>query len=214
MSEVVKRKSEPGGRRAAQTRVTRRRITDAALGLFQRHGYAATTLDQIAAAAGVAVQTVYFHFGNKATVLKEVVDVLAVGDDEPIPMLDRPWVRQVREEPDARRALAIWLGNARVIFTRITPIMKIVRDAAGADPAMAAQWDANQQQRFTAHQAMVQQLAEKQALKPHVSAAEATDIVFTLVSPEVYYLLTVERGWTPEQWERWIIDTIATTILR
>jgi len=116
MSDVVKRKTEPGTRRAAQARATRRRITDQALELFLRHGYAATTLDQIAAQAGVAVQTVYFHFGNKATVLKEVVDVLAVGDDEPIPLLDRPWVERVRQEPDSRRALAIWLSNGRVIF--------------------------------------------------------------------------------------------------
>src|ERR1700731_4552529 len=104
MSDVVKGKAEPGTRRAAQARATRRRITDQALELFLRHGYAATTLDQIAAQAGVAVQTVYFHFGNKATVLKEVVDVLAVGDDQPIPMLERPWVQQVRDETDGRKA--------------------------------------------------------------------------------------------------------------
>src|SRR5580704_1216270 len=95
----VKGKDRPGTRRAQQARATRQRITGQALELFLRQGYAATTLDQIAASAGVAVQTVYFHFGNKATVLKEVVDLLAVGDEEPVPMLDRPWVQQMREEP-------------------------------------------------------------------------------------------------------------------
>ena len=52
-------------------------------------GYGSTTLEQIAARAGVAVQTVYFHFGNKRTVLKEAVDVAAVGDDEPVALLER-----------------------------------------------------------------------------------------------------------------------------
>jgi AcrR family transcriptional regulator len=214
MTDVVKRKAEPGTRRAAQARATRRRITDQALELFLRHGYAATTLDQIAARAGVAVQTVYFHFGNKATVLKEVVDVLAVGDDEPVPMLDRPWVQRVRHEPDSRRALAIWLSNGRVIFTRVAPIMKIVRDAAGADPEMAAQWQANQRQRLTAYRAFAQQFADKQALRPGLPVQEAADIIFALVSLEVYFLLTAERGWTPTQWEAWITTTLADAILR
>jgi AcrR family transcriptional regulator len=214
MSDVVKRKAEPGTRRAAQARATRRRITDQALELFLRHGYAATTLDQIAAQAGVAVQTVYFHFGNKATVLKEVVDLLAVGDDEPIPLLDRPWVERVRQEPDSRRALAIWLSNGRVIFTRVAPIMKIVRDAAGADPEMAAQWQTNQRQRLTAYRAFAQQFADKQALRPGLSVQEAADIIFALVSLEVYFLLTAERGWTPAQWEAWITATLTDAILR
>src|SRR6266481_4263132 len=100
MSDAVKKRAEPGTRRASQARATRRRIIDQAGDLFLRQGYAATTLDEIASAAGVAVQTVYFHFGNKATVLKHVVDMLAVGDEEPVPMLGRPWVQQMREEPD------------------------------------------------------------------------------------------------------------------
>src|SRR6266576_2749827 len=108
MSGGVKHTAESGTRRAQQARATRRRIIDQAAKLFIEQGYAATTLDQIAAAGGVAVQTVYFHFRNKATVLKEVVDVLAVGDDEPVPMLDRPWVQRAYDEDDPRRAVAIW----------------------------------------------------------------------------------------------------------
>jgi AcrR family transcriptional regulator len=214
MDDVVKGKAEPGTRRAEQARATRRRIIDQARELFLRQGYAATTLEQIAAQAGVAVQTVYFHFGNKATVLKEIVDVLAVGDDEPIPMLDRDWVQQVRDEPDGRRALAIWLSNSRAIFTRVAPIMKIVRDAAGADPEMAAQWQTNQQQRLTAHRTLAQHLAEKQALRPELPQDQAADIIFSLISLEVYLLLTAERGWTPTQWEHWINNTLTVTILR
>src|SRR5688500_9224758 len=122
MSERVTR-GERGTRRADQAGATRRRIIDRAAALFVEQGYAATTLEQIGRAAGVAVQTVYFHFRNKATVLKEVVDVLAVGDDEPVPLLERPWAERMRREPDDRRALAIWLRNSRAVFGRVAPIM-------------------------------------------------------------------------------------------
>jgi AcrR family transcriptional regulator len=214
MSEGVKENSEPGTRRAQQARATRRRIIDQATRLFIEQGYATTTLDQIAKSAGVAVQTLYFHFGNKATVLKEVVDVLAVGDDQPVPLLDRAWARRVRDEPDGRRALAIWLRNARAVFGRVAPIMTSVRDAAGSDPEMAAQWQTNVRQRYVAQRTVVQQLADKHVLRPELTVDRATDIVFCLVSIEVYQLFTVERGWTPAQWERWIKDTLTTAILR
>jgi AcrR family transcriptional regulator len=214
MSGDVKGKSAGAGRRAEQARATRGRIVDGARELFLRDGYAATTLDQIAAQAGVAVQTVYFHFGNKRTILKEIMDVLAVGDDEPVPLLERPWVRQFRDEADGRRALEIWLGNARVIFGRVAPMMKIVRDAAGADPEMAAQWETSAQQRLTAQCVLVRLLADKQALRAGLSVDEAADIAYTLISPEVYHVLTAQRGWTPAHWERWITDTLANTILR
>ena len=213
MSEGVKHTAESGTRRAQQARATRRRIIDRAAKLFIEQGYAATTLDQISTAAGVAVQTVYFHFRNKATVLKEVVDVAAVGDDEPVPVMDRPWVRRVRKEPDGRRALAMYLRNARAIFERIAPIMKTVRDAAGSDPEMAAQWQTNRKQTYTAQRMIVQWLADKHALRPELTVDRATDIVSCLVSIEVYQLFTAERGWSPAQWERWIKDTLTATIL-
>ena len=90
--------------------------------MFVEQGYAATTFDQIAAAAGVAVQTVYLHFRQQGRLFsKEVVDVLAVGDDEPVPMLDRPWVRRAYDEPDPRRAVAIWTRACRSIFERMSP---------------------------------------------------------------------------------------------
>lgn len=209
MTESVK-----ASRRAEQARATRRRIIECARELFLQQGYAATTLDQIAARAGVAVQTVYFHFGNKRTVLKEVMDVLAVGDDAPVPLLERSWVQQVRDEPDARRALGIWLRNGRIIFGRVAPMLSVVRDAAGADPEMAEQWRTNQHERYLAHRTLAEILAAKKALRSGLTVHNAADIIFTLASPEVYLLLTAERGWSPAQWQRWLSDTIAQAVLQ
>lgn len=207
-------KGHAGNRRGERARATRGRIADAGLDLFLRQGYAPTTLEQIAAQAGVAVQTVYFHFGNKRTVLKEAVDLLAASDDEPVAVLDRPWMQQVRTEPDARKALSLWMGASRDIFARVAPIMSIVRDAAGADPDMAGQWETNQQQRVIAHRQLAEQLADKAGLRPRLSVDRAADILFALNSFEVYLLLTTVRGWTPEEWEHWVTSTIAAAVLR
>jgi AcrR family transcriptional regulator len=196
--------------RAARTRATRRRIVDAAAELFVGQGYAATTLEQIATRAGVAVQTVYFHFGNKRTVLKEAVDIAAVGDDEPVALLDRDWLDPARAEPDQRRTLEIWVRNGRAIYDRIGPIMRVVREAAATDPEMAAQWQTNADQRATAFRVMVDQLAERGPLR--VPVEEAVDIVCAVHGPEVYEIL-VARGWTPQRWERFVVDTLASALL-
>src|SRR5689334_6136023 len=101
------RRAQPGRRlsRAEQARATRRRIVTAAAEQFVARGYVATLLEQVAAQAGVAVQTVYFHFGNKRTLLKHVMDVAAVGDDEPVPVLERPWLKQVQQETEPQRII-------------------------------------------------------------------------------------------------------------
>jgi AcrR family transcriptional regulator len=208
MSDPVK-----GTRRTAQARATRRRITDAATELFVADGYGATTLDRIAARAGVAVQTVYFHFGNKATVLKEAVDVAVVGDDEPVPLLDRPWMREVRAEPDPRRVVELWVRASREITERIAPIMRVVRDAAGTEPDMAAQWATNRAQTATAFRVLAQLLDDRAALRPEFSVQDAADLAFALLSMDVYHVLTVERGRTAQEWADWMSAILCRALL-
>lgn len=185
---------------------------DAAAALFVAHGYAATTLEQIAERAGVAVQTVYFHFGNKRTVLKEAVDVAAVGDDEPVAVLDRPGYRQLGAEPDPRRLIELWVANGREILGRVAPIMRVVRDAATVDPDMAAQWRTNEEQRATAYRVLAQQLDDRAALRPGMSVDDATDVVLALASIEVYLILAA-RGWSPRRWEEWTTSMLTVALL-
>ena len=197
-------------RRGSRTRVTRRRITDAATELFVRDGYRATTLEQIAARAGVAVQTVYFHFGNKSSVLKEAVDVAAVGDDEPVAVLERPWLDEARAETDPARVIALWTAYGRGIVTRVGPIMKVVRDAAAVDPAMAEQWAANEAQTASAFRVLAEQLDAMHALR--VPVEEAVAILCALSGLDVYLSLA-GRGWTPQQWERFVADSLTHALL-
>lgn len=197
--------------RGTRTKLTRRRIVTAAAELFVADGYHATTLEQIAARAGVAVQTVYFHFGNKRSVLKEAVDVAVVGDDEPVDMLNRPWLEEAQAEPDPRRVIELWTGYGRGIMTRVGPIMRVVHHAAAVDPEMAEQWATNETQTATAFRVLAEQLDAMQALR--LPVAEATDILCALSGFEMYLVLA-DRGWTAQQWERFVVDALTHALLR
>ena len=205
MGENVKRA------RGTRTRQTRRKIVTAAAELFIADGYHVTTLEQIAARAGVAVQTVYFHFGNKRTVLKEAVDVAAVGDDEPTALLERPWLEQAKAASEPRRVIELWMANGRSILTRVAPIMRVVRDAAVVDHEMAEQWATNETQTAAAFRVLAEQLDAMQVLR--VPVEEATDILCAISGLSMYLVLT-DRGWTSAQWEHFAVDTVAHALLQ
>jgi len=187
--------------RAEQARATRRRIIAAAASQFVAHGYGATLLDQVAEQAGVAVQTVYFHFGNKRTLLKEALDIAAVGDDDPVPLLERPWVQEIQQETDPVRIIVLWLATGRGILDRIAPLMRVVRGATGTDPEVAAQWDANQAQTRTAYGFLAELLARRGALKPGLDVEQAADIAFVLSNAETFLQFTDVCGWTADEWQ-------------
>jgi AcrR family transcriptional regulator len=187
--------------RAERARATRRRIIDAAATQFVAHGYGATLLDQVAMRAGVSVQTVYFHFGNKRTLLKEALDVAAVGDDDPVPLLERPWVREIQEESDPRRIIERWLVTSRAIVDRIAPLMRVVRGATSTDAEVAAQWATNQAQTRTAYGFLIGLLAERGALRTGLDAEQARDIAFVIGNVETYLQYTDVCGWTTDEWQ-------------
>src|SRR5947208_2674838 len=102
----TKRKYD-SSRRQAQARETQRQIVEAARRLFIERGYMGTTIEQIAAEAGVAVETIYATFGNKRAVLARLVDISVVGDDEPGPLLEREGPQATRLERDQLRQVAM-----------------------------------------------------------------------------------------------------------
>ena len=209
MSDSVKDKPS----RAEKTRLTRRRIVAAAADLFLDQGYGATTLDQVAARAGVAVQTVYFHYGNKATLLKLALDEAAVGDDEPVALLDRPWLAELSAEPDPVRVIELWCRGAREILERVAPLLAVVRGTAGTDPDLAAQWAVNESQRRTAFRPLADLLAERGALCPELTTQDAADLAFLISSAENYIIATRVLGWAPERWQRATTRQLAQGLL-
>jgi AcrR family transcriptional regulator len=147
------------------------------------------------------VQTVYFHFGNKRTLLKEALDVAAVGDDEQVPLMERPWVTEIQEATDPVRIIELWLSTGREIVDRVAPLMRVVRGATSTDPEVAAQWDTNQDQTRTAHGFLVELLAERGLLRPGLDVDEARDIAFVIGNVETYLQFTDVCGWTSDQWQ-------------
>ena len=199
--------------RAQRARLTRRRIIRAAADLFVERGYGATTLDQVAERAAVAVQTVYFHFGNKATLLKEALDLAAVGDDEPVALLERPWLEQLKDEADPRRILELWVANSRRIMQRVAPMMTVIRGTIGSDHELAAQWHTNEVQRRTAFRALADLLSDKQLLRTDLNVDEAADVAFLIDSVESYILATATLGWNPERWELTVVALLTAALI-
>jgi len=199
--------------RAEKARLTRRRIVAAAAELFLDQGYGATKLEAVAARAGVAVQTVYFHFGNKATLLKEALDVAAVGDDEPVALLERPWIEELSVEPDPVRVIELWTTSGLEIMGRVAPLLAVVRGTVGTDPDLAAQWDVNEVQRRTAYRVLADLLAERGALRPGLTAADAADLAFLISSVENYLVATTSLGWSMERWRSTTSTLLAQALL-
>lgn len=127
-------------KRAERSRRTREKIVAAARELFVAQGYGATSLQEIADRAGVAVQTVYFVFRNKRALFKDVVDMSIAGDVEPVATMDRDWFRAACAEPTAAGQLRAHVRGVRDILGRVAPIMPLIAAAAATDPEIAAQW--------------------------------------------------------------------------
>jgi AcrR family transcriptional regulator len=200
------------GSRAERTAATRRRMLDAAAELFVASGYTGTRVEDIAARSGVAVQTVYFTFQNKRTILKELVDVHVAGDEEPVPTLQRPWVRDVLEATDPADHLSLQAKAARDINERVAPLLLVLRAAAPADADAAALWQANQQQRLQVQQHLAQSLAGKLRRGNRWSLRTA-DVTYVVLSPDSYTVFVAERGWTPQQWQTWTANALRRELL-
>jgi AcrR family transcriptional regulator len=195
-------------KRAEKAGQTRRRIIEAARDLFIERGYGATPLQDVADRAGVAVQTIYFVFGNKRTLLKELVDVTIAGDDEPIATMDRPWFRQVVAAGTADDQLRAHVRGTRAVLERVAPLVRMVDTAAATDADVAALWPEGERPRYEVHEAAAKALVTKPGIVPGLTVQRAADILFALLSTEVFLLLVHERGWSPEDWQRWTYATL------
>ncbi|MFB7336095.1 TetR/AcrR family transcriptional regulator [Streptomyces adustus] len=200
------------GKRALKAQETRRRILEAARELFVERGYGATMLQDVAAQAGVAVQTIYFVFGNKRTLLKELVDIAIAGDHEPMATMDRPWFRDAVAAETSDAQLRAHVRGTREILERVAPIMKMVDTAAAADPEIAGLWQQDENPRFVVHATAANALMAKPGARQGVPAERAADVLFGVLSPELYLLFVRERGWSPEQWEQWAYDCLRSQL--
>jgi AcrR family transcriptional regulator len=201
-------------RRRDQAAATRRLILDAAQRLFERDGYAATTMAAIAMDAGVSLKTVYVVFETKSGVLRALWHLLLRGDQDAAPVGQRPWYVEVLEEPDPARKLRLAAGASRRVKERAAAVMDVIRGAAAADPDVGELWERIQSDFHDNQRAIVQSLHDLHALRRGLGVERGADILWALNHPDLWQLLVVRRGWTPAEYERWFLETASAQLLR
>jgi AcrR family transcriptional regulator len=213
VAKVKSQRRYDSARRRDQARQTRSAILEAAQRLFGERGYASSTVEAIAAEAGVAVDTVYATFGSKRGVLSNLMDVRVGGDDQPLGVLDRPEPQRVRREPSQRRQLAAFAADVTAIIERSRPVDDIIRSAAAVDGEIATMRSRLHETRYQNMQQFVGWLAANGPLREGLSQGDAAAIVWSLTSPEIHRLLRVDRAWSPERYSEWLAETLTRTLL-
>jgi AcrR family transcriptional regulator len=197
----------------ARTRLARRAVIQAARVLFVDRGYAATTIEAISEVSDVPPATVYRLFSSKLGILMALLDVSIAGDNEAVPLQDRPHARALFDEPDPRNQLAGFAGITGGIMSRAEPVYRILVSAAGSDPAAAALLAEQARQRDQGQAQIARSLARAGALRPGLRERDAADIIHALMSPEIYRLLVGDRGWPLDRYEQWLTDTLIGQLL-
>lgn len=193
--------------------MARAAVVDAASRLFLERGYGATTIEAISELADVPSATVYRLFSSKHGILKSLLDVSIAGDDEDVPMPNRPQVQAVLSERDPARQLAGFVAIVVQVNTRVAPLYRILVSATGTDPDATALLDALTNQRQEGQRLIARSLARTGALRPELRERDAADIIHALLSPELYRLLVIERGWKTGRYQPWLAKTLIHQLL-
>ncbi|MDQ1686867.1 MAG: hypothetical protein QOC82_3604 [Frankiaceae bacterium] len=200
--------------RAQQADATRRAVLDAARELFIAQGYGATTLDQIAARAGVSKPTVFSAVGNKQTVLSAVRDVAMAGDDKKLSMVERPLAEEIRQERDPHRAVELLARLFTGVGRRYARIDEILRGAAhSGEPGLRELWQTSEDQRLTGARIWATCLFDKGPFRDGMDVGTATDLLWLHMAPDVYHRLVHVRGWSDDRFQRWLHDTLSLLLL-
>ncbi|MGI5241945.1 TetR/AcrR family transcriptional regulator [Dactylosporangium sp. CA-139066] len=199
--------------RSEGARRTRQAIVATAGALFVERGYAATSLADIATAAGVARPTVFAAFGSKGALLGQVLDQGLAGDDAPVPVAERPWFQPVWSATTPAAVFAAYAEVCLVIGRRAAPLFEAVRRAADDAPEAAQLWATLQDNRRAGARMVVAHAQRLGPLAPHLDADTATDIVWIYNDPAHYAALVSERGWAEDRFRQWLADTMCQTLL-
>ena len=186
---------------------------EAARGLFDERGYAATTIEAVSEASDTPQATIYRLFASKLGILKAVIDVAIAGDDDDVAMADRPQVQALLAERSASEQVAGFAALLRELMARTAPVHRLLADAARSDADAAALLAEIARQRQEGQRRVARSLARSGALRPGLRERDAADIIHALASPEVYGLLTIDRGWSGQRYERWMADTLTQQLL-
>ena len=188
-------------------------MVDAARSLFLERGYVATTIESISDRSDTPQATVYRLFSSKLGILKAVLDVAIVGDDQSVPMADRPQVRSLLGDPDPVQQVTGFAALLRDLMARTAPVHRLLADAARSDADAASLLAEIARQRQEGQRRIARSLARSGALKPGLRERDAADVIHALASPEVYGLLVFDRGWSGDRYEDWVRAILVDQLL-
>lgn len=213
VEEEVKRRGYDATGRRARSAETRQRIIDAARDLMLANGYRNTTIASIAARADVNVDTVYQLVGRKPLLLRELIEQAISGTDRAVAPEERDYVKAMQAEPDPATKLTMYAQAICRIQARMAPLVVALRDASSTEPEAEQVWHEISQRRAANMRRLIEEIGGAGALRGGVSVDEAADVVWTLNSSEVYLMLTTDRGWSPQRFERWLAETWCRLLL-
>jgi AcrR family transcriptional regulator len=199
--------------RGDQSQLTRRRIVDAGAELFVERGFVPTTVDAIAERAGVSRRTVFTSVGSKADVLKLAFDWTLAGDDEPVPLADRPAPQHALQADDPFEVVTRWIAVVATINERVAALYRVVVVAADAEPDVAALLALSDSQRREGMRRIVDRVLEVGELRPGLTGDEAAAILDVLIDPMNYRRFVDNHGWSTATYVRHL-QHVATSILR
>lgn len=202
--KAVRKRRYQSAVREESARRTRQAVIAAAAGLFTARGYTATSLADIAAAAGVARPTVFAVSGSKAALLRQVLDQALAGDDEPVPVAERPWFRPVWDAPTQEGVLGAYAQVCTLIGGRAARAFETVRRAADASSEVAELWETLQTNRRSGARMVVKRLLALGALSPGLTTATATDVLWIFNDPAHYGALVHQCGWPETAFTNWL----------
>ena len=207
----VKRSYDASGRRA-QARARRLAMVLAARDLFERDGYRPTTIAAIAAHAGVSAESVYKGFGTKAALAKAVFDLELAGDDEPVPVAERPAMQAVRDEPDVRRKIAMFADGLAYRQARSARVQILIRDGRHVDDSLAPVWDKLRDEGLAGMTMLGRHLRQTGQLRAGISLDEVRDVLWNYLAIDHYERLVLSQGWPHERYTRWLTDAITSAL--
>jgi AcrR family transcriptional regulator len=212
LMSAVKRPAAPRASRKEQARATALRIVRAAHELFVERGYTGTRMTDVAEAAGVAVQTVYFRFHTKSELLQACYEHAVLGEDDPRPPMEQPWFARflaARTGSAALREFAV--GNTEIV-TRVGQLDDIVRSAAHEPDAVAVRTNSERLRR-EGYALFVQHIADRFGLHPGLDADRATDLLLAYGGTSMWRSLVIDDGWSTDEYVDWLAATLAGQLL-
>ena len=199
-------------RRREQARARRLAVVLAARDLFERDGFRPTTITAIAAHAGVSAESIYKGFGTKAALAKAVFDLVIAGDDQPVPVAGRPAAQAVRDEPDVRRKIAMYVEGLAQRQARSARVQILIRDGRHVDDSLAPVWAKLNDEGLAGMTMLGRHLLETGQLRDGISLDEVRDVLWNYLANDTYERLVLIRGWPLDQYSVWLAHAITSAL--